>query len=39
MDVKSQPRGIEWPRWATFALVATVLTSILTLAATLNDIW
>jgi hypothetical protein len=28
-----------WPRWSTWALVAVVLTSILTIAVTLNDIF
>ena len=30
---------VEWPAWATWALVATFLTAILTIAATINDIW
>lgn len=28
-----------WPGWATWALLAVVLTSILTIYATLNDIF
>jgi hypothetical protein len=28
-----------WPRWASWALAAVVLTSLLTIAATINDIW
>jgi len=36
-----QPKGepLEWPGWASIALVATVLTAVLTIAATINDIW
>jgi hypothetical protein len=30
---------ILWPNWATWALVAVVVTCILTIAATINDIW
>jgi hypothetical protein len=39
MAVSTSPRDIEWPQWANLALAATVLTSILTVYATLNDIW
>ena len=28
-----------WPTWATWALVVVVVTAILTIGATLNDIW
>jgi len=28
-----------WPRWSNWALIAIVLTSILTIVATLNDIF
>jgi hypothetical protein len=28
-----------WPKWATWALVAVVFSSLLTIAATINDIW
>ena len=28
-----------WPNWATWALIAVVITSLLTIAATINDIW
>jgi hypothetical protein len=31
--------SLEWPRWATFALVAVVVTAALTIAAAINDIW
>jgi hypothetical protein len=30
---------LEWPKWASLALLATVLTATLTLFATINDIW
>jgi hypothetical protein len=29
----------EQPAWAKWALIAVILTALLTLAATLNDIW
>jgi hypothetical protein len=32
-------REIFWPRWSSWALLAVVVTSILTVVATLNDIW
>jgi hypothetical protein len=36
----TQPaRDILWPKWATWALILVVLTSLLTIAATINDIW
>jgi hypothetical protein len=28
-----------WPRWAFWALVAVIVTSFVTIAATINDIW
>ena len=30
---------ILWPRWATWTLIFVVVTSIMTVAATFNDIW
>lgn len=30
---------VAWPRWATWALIAVILTSILTIYATVNDIY
>lgn len=30
---------LEWPVWATWALVATVVSAAVTVAATINDIW
>jgi hypothetical protein len=30
---------ILWPRWASWALIIVVVTSLITIAATLNDIW
>jgi hypothetical protein len=32
-------KPLDWPSWSTWALVAIVLGSIATIAATLNDIW
>jgi hypothetical protein len=33
-----KPR-LEWPGWATVVLAAIIVTAILTVAATINDIW
>jgi hypothetical protein len=30
---------LDWPKWSSWALFAVVLSSLLTIAATLNDIW
>ena len=30
---------LEWPAWATWASVAILAGSIVTIAATINDIW
>ena len=30
---------LEWPGWATGALALTVVTCLVTIAVTLNDIW
>jgi hypothetical protein len=32
-------KPLEWPRWSNWAVIAIVLGSIATIAATLNDIW
>jgi hypothetical protein len=32
-------RDLPWPRWATWALVAVVVSSLVTIAATFYDIW
>jgi hypothetical protein len=37
--VKIADQKLEWPQWSTWALIAIVLSSILTIAATINDIW
>jgi hypothetical protein len=29
----------DWPGWSKWVLIAVVLASLLTIAATLNDIW
>lgn len=31
--------NLHWPHWATWALVAVVASSLLTVAAAINDIW
>jgi hypothetical protein len=35
----SKARAIEWPIWASWALAAVILMSLITIAATINDIW
>jgi hypothetical protein len=37
--MKRDVHDIAWPTWATWALVGVILTSIVTIAATINDIW
>jgi hypothetical protein len=37
--VKDRTHQLHWPGWATMALIATMLTAIITIAATINDIW
>jgi hypothetical protein len=37
--MKTPERAMAWPGWATWALLAVVVTSLVTIAATLNDIW
>jgi hypothetical protein len=34
-----QAHDKTWPNWSNWALLAVVLTSLLTIAATINDIW
>ena len=36
---KATDKALEWPAWATWALIAIALSSVATVAATLNDIW
>jgi hypothetical protein len=35
---KPEP-AMSWPAWATWALGAVILTSLVAIAATINDIW
>jgi hypothetical protein len=37
--MQKEERTLDWPPWATWAVVAVALTSIVTIAATINDIW
>ena len=37
--MKRDVHDLAWPFWATWALVGVILTSIVTIAATINDIW
>ena len=37
--MSNEKKSLEWPAWATLTLVATVLTCLVTIGATLNDIW
>jgi hypothetical protein len=30
---------MPWPPWATFAVVAVIITCLVTIFATINDIW
>jgi hypothetical protein len=39
MVERQEPNRVIWPRWATWALVATALTLVVTIIATLNDIY
>jgi len=32
-------KAMQWPAWSTWVLAAILLSSIATVAATLNDIW
>ena len=32
-------RQLEWPKWSFYTLLGVVLTALLTVAATINDIW
>jgi hypothetical protein len=32
-------KSLHWPAWSNWALIAIVLGSLLTIFATLNDIW
>jgi hypothetical protein len=36
--VRDHPR-LEWPEWATWALLGVIVTAVVTIAATNNDIW
>ena len=36
---KTSDKAIDWPAWGTWALMAILLSSVGTVAATLNDIW
>jgi hypothetical protein len=38
-QVEAPKHEIEWPSWANLALLAVVVTSIVTIAAAINDIW
>jgi len=35
---RTDPKRLSWPWWASWALFGVALTSLLTIAATLNDI-
>jgi hypothetical protein len=38
MAKQGETKRLSWPWWAPWALLAVALTSVLTIAATLNDI-
>jgi hypothetical protein len=31
--------ALEWPKWSSLALIGIIATAVLTVAATINDIW
>jgi hypothetical protein len=37
--MKTEREMISWPAWATWALIAVIVTSLVTIGATINDIW
>lgn len=37
--MSKEASSIAWPKWSTWALLAIVASSLLTIAATINDIW
>jgi hypothetical protein len=37
--MKRAHQKIEWPKWASVTLALVVVTSLLTIAAAINDIW
>ena len=37
--MKDRGAPLDWPAWSSWALAAVVITSLLTIAATFNDIW
>ena len=37
--MKKDVRNMSWPTWATWALIGVIVTSLVTIAATINDIW
>jgi hypothetical protein len=39
LSVDGSTHHLLWPRWATWSLVAVVVTALITIAITLNDIW
>jgi len=32
-------QSLDWPAWATWAAIGSLVTALVTVAATLNDIW
>jgi hypothetical protein len=38
MPQRDETKRLSWPWWAPWALLAVAITSVLTVAATLNDI-
>ena len=37
--MKSSEHHLDWPKWATWALVAVLVSALVTIAASINDIW
>lgn len=39
VTVAEKLKKLEWPAWATWGMLAVVATSLVTIAAAINDIW
>jgi len=37
--MKEADQKLDWPQWCTWALIAIVVSSVVTIGATINDIW
>jgi hypothetical protein len=39
MRMKMHHGELEWPAWAPWTLLAIIITALITVVATINDIW